>query len=88
LSDAACELASSPSATVVDATPGDLSRSSSGGAITSRRTGTGTYQVIFAGLARAAGEKEIVMVARFAAGGPVNICTIPSWGRRGPAISR
>jgi hypothetical protein len=56
-----------------------LSATSSGGAVTARRTGAGTYQVVFGGLARPAGATEIALVSAF--GG--NDCTVASWANTG-----
>ena len=58
----------------------ETSANSSRGAITAKRTGTGTYQIVFAGLAHAAGAAESVQVAAFG-GGP--FCTLVSWGNSG-----
>jgi hypothetical protein len=58
----------------------DLSANSSGGAITSKKTGTGTYQIVFAGLAHAAGATESVQVSAF---GSPGYCTLASWANSG-----
>lgn len=63
------------------APPSDLSKNSSGGAITAKRIAAGTYQVSFAGLAHAAGATEAVQVSVFGQGGP--FCTLVSWGNGG-----
>ncbi len=59
----------------------DVSANSSGGAITAKRTGTGTYQIVFAGLAHSAGGTEGVQVSTFGQGAPY--CTLASWGNSG-----
>jgi hypothetical protein len=59
----------------------DISASSSGGAITAKKTTTGTYQIVFAGLAHAAGAAEGVVVSSFGGGG--TYCTLASWGNSG-----
>jgi hypothetical protein len=59
----------------------DISANSSGGAITAKKTGTGTYQIVFAGLAHAAGASEGVIVSSFGTGG--TFCTLVSWGNSG-----
>jgi len=61
--------------------PSDVSKNSSGGAITAKKTATGTYQITFAGLAHAAGAKEGVQVSVFGPGGV--FCTLLSWGNSG-----
>jgi hypothetical protein len=53
---------------------------SSGGTVTVRLTGTGTYQVVFAGLARPAGATEIVLISTFGLHG---FCNVPSWANSG-----
>jgi hypothetical protein len=73
-------LATNPSSTVGYAPPNDLSANSAVGAITSKRTGTGTYQIVFAGLAHTAGATEGVQVSGFGGGG---YCTLASWGNSG-----
>jgi hypothetical protein len=60
--------------------PPDASANSSGGAITSKRTGAGTYQIVFAGLAHAPGATEGVQVSAF---GSPGYCTLASWGNSG-----
>jgi hypothetical protein len=57
--------------------------SSSGGAITSRRTGTGTYQVVFSGLARPVGARENVQLSSAWEDGNRFSCSIASWGNTG-----
>ena len=59
----------------------DISASSSGGTITAKKTATGTYQIVFAGLAHAAGTSESVIVSSFGSGG--TYCTLVSWGNNG-----
>lgn len=59
----------------------EVSSSSSGGAITAKRTATGTYQIVFAGLAHAAGASEGVIVSSFGTG--ATYCTLVSWGNSG-----
>lgn len=59
----------------------DISANSSGGAITVKKTATGTYQIVFAGLAHAAGASEGVIVSSFGTGG--TYCTLVSWGNSG-----
>lgn len=59
----------------------DLAASSSGGAITAKKTALGTYQIVFAGLARAVGAAEGVIVSSFGAGNVY--CTLASWGNSG-----
>jgi hypothetical protein len=68
-----------PGATPAPTTP-QFSSSSSGGSITSRRTATGTYQVVFAGLARPPGATEIVLVSAF---GQHGFCNMSSWANSG-----
>lgn len=72
--------ANNAGSTVGYSPPPDVSANSSGGAITSKRTGTGTYQIVFAGLAHAAGATEGVQVSAF--GSPC-YCTLASWGNSG-----
>jgi len=59
------------------------SYNSSGGAITVRRTGTGLFQVVFAGLARPAGKKEIVGISSGWEDFAFGHCVIGSWGTSG-----
>jgi len=59
----------------------ETSANSSGGAITAKKTGTGTYQIVFAGLARPAGATEGVQVSVFGPGAA--FCTLASWGNIG-----
>src|SRR6185436_4237743 len=57
--------------------PPSTNSASSGGTITSRRTATGVFSVVFAGLARPAGATEIVLVSAFAGQG--YYCGVDSW---------
>jgi hypothetical protein len=59
----------------------ETSANSSGGAITAKKTGTGTYQIVFAGLSRPAGATEGVQVSVFGPGAA--FCTLASWGNIG-----
>ncbi|HWJ15215.1 MAG TPA: hypothetical protein VNS10_15855 [Gemmatimonadaceae bacterium] len=59
----------------------EASANSSGGAITAKKTATGTYQIVFAGLARPAGATEGVQVSVFGPGAA--FCTLASWGNSG-----
>jgi hypothetical protein len=54
---------------------------SSGGSVTSRKTGTGLYRVVFAGLGRPAGATETVLVSPFIS--VDRVCDITSWGNTG-----
>jgi predicted small secreted protein len=56
---------------------------SKGGSITSRRTGTGQYQVTFGGLGRPAGATENVQLSPAWEDGNQLICNITSWGNTG-----
>jgi len=65
-----------------DYTPNpDFRINSSGGTVTSRRTGTGQYRVVFAGLGRPAGATETVLVQPFFF--TDHICDVTSWGNTG-----
>jgi hypothetical protein len=55
----------------------ELRGSSSGGSITSRRTGSGKFQVVFGALARPAGGTEIVIVSPWVG---ADMCSADSWG--------
>jgi hypothetical protein len=59
----------------------DISANSSGGPITVKKTATGTYQIVFAGLAHAAATSEGVVVSGFGSGSMY--CTLASWGNSG-----
>jgi hypothetical protein len=59
----------------------DISANSSGGTITVKKTATGTYQIVFAGLARPAGAAEGIIVSSFGTGG--TYCSLVSWGNSG-----
>jgi hypothetical protein len=54
---------------------------SSGGAVTSRKTGAGQYRVVFAGLGRPAGGTETVLVSSFLF--VDRVCDVTSWGNTG-----
>jgi len=54
---------------------------SSGGSVTSRRTATGQYRVVFSGLGRPAGATETVLASPFFFDD--RICDITSWGNTG-----
>lgn len=73
-------LANNPGAASPYAPPPELRGSSSGGAITSRMTATGNYQVVFAGLARPPGGTDIVLVSSF---GRHGFCNVASWANSG-----
>jgi hypothetical protein len=73
--------ANNPSNTTGYAAQREVSSSSSGGPITAKRTATGTYQIVFAGLAHAAGASESVIVSSFGTG--ATYCTLVSWGNSG-----
>lgn len=65
-----------------DYTPiADYLINSSGGSVTSRKTGAGQYRVVFAGLGRPAGATETVLVSPFLF--PDRVCDITSWGNTG-----
>lgn len=55
---------------------------SSGAAVSARKTSTGHYRVIFAGLARQAGATETVLVSSFLFI-PDRVCDVVSWGNSG-----
>lgn len=59
----------------------DFRINSSGGSVTSRRTGTGQYRVVFAGLGRPAGATETVLVQQFFF--IDHVCDVTSWGNTG-----
>lgn len=61
----------------------NFSLNSSGGAITSRRTATGQYLVVFAGLGRPAGRMENVQLSPAWEDGNQLVCNITSWGNTG-----
>jgi hypothetical protein len=60
-----------------------FSLNSSGGAITSRRTGAGQYLIVFAGLGRPSGRMENVQLSPAWEDGNQLICNITSWGNTG-----
>jgi hypothetical protein len=60
-----------------------FSLNSSGGAIMSRRTATGQYLVVFAGLGRPAGHMENVQLSPAWEDGNQLVCNITSWGNTG-----
>jgi hypothetical protein len=73
--------AQSPSSTT-DYTPdAGYLINSSGGSVTSRKTGTGLYRVVFAGLGRPGGATETVLVSPFLS--VDRVCDITSWGNTG-----
>ena len=69
-------------ATTDVATPAEVSGSSTGGTIVSKRTATGVYRVLFPGLARPAGTTDIVIVEEFG-GSKIDVCSVLSWANSG-----
>jgi hypothetical protein len=62
--------------------PADYLINSSGGSVKARRTALGQYHVVFAGLGRAAGASETVLVSPFLTAND-GMCDILSWGNTG-----
>ena len=69
-------------ASTVDYTPNESYwRNNSGGTVTARQLTVGQYRVVFAGLGKAAGAKETVLITP--GPGDDRICTTTSWGNTG-----
>jgi hypothetical protein len=69
---------------IVDYAPdASFAFNSGGGSILARRTGTGQYRVVFAGLGRPAGATENVQLSLAFTGASLIVCDIASWGTTG-----